>query len=72
MCVVDWSNVESEAEELASSLSMTSLIDVVPSEQLAHNRRPEATLFVDIGGGIGSQCAAIRAKFPQAPVRVVL
>ena len=49
-----------------------SWLDVFPFEQLAQDLDPQAVLFVDIGGGIGGQCAAIRAKFPHAPGRVVL
>lgn len=49
-----------------------SWLDVFPFEQLIHNLSPQAPLFVDVGGGMGSQCGAVRAKFPQAPGRVVL
>lgn len=49
-----------------------SWLDVFPFEQLVHDLSPQAALFVDIGGGIGSQCGAVRAKFPHALGRVVL
>lgn len=50
----------------------SSWLDVFPFEKLVHDLGPRTPLFIDIGGGIGSQCAAIRAKFPQVPGRVVL
>lgn len=49
-----------------------SWLDAFPFEQLIHDLRPQTPLFVDIGGGIGSQCGAVRAKFPHAGGRVVL
>lgn len=33
---------------------------------------PETPVFVDVGGGIGSQCAILKAKLPNLPGRVIL
>lgn len=32
----------------------------------------ETPVFVDVGGGIGSQCAILKAKLPDLPGRVIL
>ena len=48
-------------------------LDVFPVEELlCHNLEPETPLFVDIGGGIGHQCAAFKSRFPHLPGRVIL
>ena len=46
-------------------------LDVVPFEELCQNKDPEKAIFVDIGGSIGHQCAALRAKYPNTPGRVI-
>ncbi|POS74201.1 O-methyltransferase [Diaporthe helianthi] len=33
---------------------------------------PDMAVFVDVGGGIGSQCAMLKAKLPNLPGRVIL
>lgn len=33
---------------------------------------PETPIFVDVGGGIGSQCAILKKKLPDLPGRVIL
>ncbi|KAG8158549.1 hypothetical protein KVR01_011671 [Diaporthe batatas] len=33
---------------------------------------PETPVFVDVGGGIGSQCAILKSKLPNLPGRVIL
>lgn len=48
-------------------------LDVFPFEKLlAQDVNPETPLFVDVGGGVGHQCAALKARFPQVPGRVIL
>lgn len=32
----------------------------------------ETPVFIDVGGGIGSQCAILKAKLPDLPGRVIL
>ena len=33
---------------------------------------PEGTLFVDVGGGFGHQCSALKAKYPELSGKVIL
>lgn len=47
-------------------------LDVVPSKYLTENSELESPLFVDIGGGIGHQCAALLSAFPNIRRRVIL
>ncbi|KAK9423665.1 putative O-methyltransferase domain-containing protein [Seiridium unicorne] len=47
-------------------------LDVVDFESLVQGSDAETPVFVDIGGGIGSQCAILKAKFPNLPGRVIL
>ncbi|KAL9045235.1 MAG: hypothetical protein Q9214_001696 [Letrouitia sp. 1 TL-2023] len=49
-------------------------LDVFPFEQKLcnHNLAPETPLFVDVGGGAGHQCHALKARHPHAPGRVIL
>ena len=48
-------------------------LDVYPFEKdLCHDLTPETPLFVDVGGGIGQQCVALKQRFPNAPGRVIL
>ena len=51
-----------------------SWLDVFPIEQLYQQAmsNPKTPLFVDIGGGIGHQCAALRNRFPSIKSRIVL
>ena len=52
--------------------SMTTWLDVYPVEKETAGWNPEAPVFVDIGGGIGHQCAELKAKYPQLQGRVIL
>ncbi|KAI4209668.1 MAG: hypothetical protein LQ351_007422 [Letrouitia transgressa] len=49
-------------------------LDVFPFEKelCNNNLGPETPLFVDIGGGAGHQCHALKARHPHAPGRVIL
>ena len=47
-------------------------LDVFPSGRFAQDEESEAPLFVDIGGGVGHQCAALKARFPSITRRVIL
>lgn len=47
-------------------------LDVYPFEkELCHGLKPETPLFVDVGGGIGQQCLALKQRFPRVPGRVI-
>ena len=47
-------------------------LDVYPFEkELCHGLKPESPLFVDVGGGIGHMCLALKQKLPHAPGRVI-
>ena len=56
----------------AQRTGQKSWLDVFPPERLAPDGESEAPFFVDIGGGIGHQCAALKARFPSITRRVVL
>lgn len=47
-------------------------LDVFPLEGLSRDPHLEAPLFVDIGGGLGQQCAALKRKIPTITRRIVL
>lgn len=54
-------------------------LDVIAFESLIKGNGAEATVidpetpvFVDVGGGIGSQCAILKSKLPNLPGRVIL
>ena len=48
-------------------------LDVFPVEEtLAKNIDPETPLFVDVGGGVGHQCAALKAHYPHVKGKVIL
>ena len=48
-------------------------LDVFPFEQeLCRDLNPDTPLFVDIGGGIGTQCRNLRTRFPDIKGRVIL
>ena len=62
---MQWMTVQHEGQKVWT--------DVFPfEEELSHNMTPETPLFVDIGGGVGHQCVAIRTKFPKLPGRIIL
>ena len=48
-------------------------LDGFPFEkEVATTSNPETALFVDVGGGFGHQCNALRARLPNVPGRVIL
>ncbi|KAF2794875.1 S-adenosyl-L-methionine-dependent methyltransferase [Melanomma pulvis-pyrius CBS 109.77] len=48
-------------------------LDVVRfDEEVGVNAKPDEILFVDVGGGFGWQCRALRRTYPQLPGRVIL
>jgi demethylsterigmatocystin 6-O-methyltransferase len=47
-------------------------IDVFDMEQQCRNSEATTPIFVDIGGGIGHQCALLKSKLPHQAGRVVL
>ena len=53
-------------------MGQKSWLDVFPSQRFMQDETSEAPLFVDVGGGIGHQCAALKARFPNIARQVVL
>jgi hypothetical protein len=52
---------------------MPTWLEVFPFEKkLCQNLEPETPLFVDIGGGVGHQCLALKDKHSQVSGRVIL
>lgn len=47
-------------------------LDVLDFRELAKGVTAESTVLVDIGGGIGHQCALLKSKIPDLIGRVVL
>ncbi|KAF7528058.1 hypothetical protein G7054_g10243 [Neopestalotiopsis clavispora] len=47
-------------------------MDVVDFNSLVKDSDAETPVFVDVGGGIGSQCAILKAKSPSLTGRVIL
>lgn len=47
-------------------------LSVYPVEEETKAWNPEAPVFVNIGGGIGHQCAEFKAQYPQVAGRVIL
>jgi len=53
--------------------SLPSWLDVVAFDsEVAQDAGPEDVVFVDVGGGNGSQCTALRKRFPTLQGRVIL
>jgi demethylsterigmatocystin 6-O-methyltransferase len=46
-------------------------LDNVPLEELVVNKDPEQTIFVDIYGSIGHQCAALKERYPDLTGKVI-
>lgn len=47
-------------------------LDIYPFEkELCYKLKPETPLFVDVGGGIGHMCLALKQKLPHTPGRVI-
>ncbi|KAF3035180.1 hypothetical protein E8E11_002421 [Didymella keratinophila] len=52
---------------------LPSWLDVVAFDsEVAQDTGPEDVVFVDVGGGNGSQCAALRKRFPTLQGRIIL
>ncbi|KAF6238850.1 hypothetical protein HO173_002722 [Letharia columbiana] len=47
-------------------------LSVYPVEEETKSSNPEAPVFVNVGGGIGHQCAEFKAQYPQVAGRVIL
>jgi len=46
-------------------------LDVVPLDDLVSNKDLELPIFVDVGGSIGHQCAALKGKYPNLKGRII-
>lgn len=46
-------------------------LDVVPAEELTSNSDPEKPLFIDVGGSIGHQCAALKDVYPDIKGKII-
>lgn len=53
-------------------VGMPTWLDVYPVAKETKDWDPERPLFVDVGGGVGHQCVALKKKFPETKGRVVL
>ena len=51
---------------------MPTWLDVYPVEEMVRKASPEEPLFVDVGGGIGHQCIALRERHPYLNGKVIL
>jgi demethylsterigmatocystin 6-O-methyltransferase len=51
---------------------MPTWLSVYPVEKETKSWSPEHPIFVDVGGGLGHQCAALKGKYPKLPGRVIL
>jgi demethylsterigmatocystin 6-O-methyltransferase len=52
---------------------MPTWLDVVAfDKEIASNAKPDEIIFVDVGGGFGWQCQALRNTFPDLSGRVIL
>ncbi|CAG8977790.1 hypothetical protein HYALB_00010875 [Hymenoscyphus albidus] len=49
-----------------------SWLEVYPLEDKIEGLEPEQVFFVDVGGGIGTQSIALRKKYPDPKIRIVL
>jgi hypothetical protein len=48
-------------------------LNAVPFEsEIAHDASADDIVFVDVGGGNGSQCAALKKAFPRLQGRIIL
>ena len=47
-------------------------LDVYPLEEECYNQSPQEVLFVDVGGGFGQQCRALRQRLSHLTGRIVL
>jgi len=51
---------------------MSTWLSVYPFEEEAGECGEDDVLFVDLGGGIGHQCVALRQKYPGVKGRVMV
>lgn len=51
---------------------MPTWLSVYPVDQETSGLSPERPVFIDVGGGLGHQCAALKDKYPSLPGRVIL
>lgn len=57
----------------AQRKNMPTWLDVFPVEKhLCGGIQTESVLFVDIGGGPGHQCMALKERYPQIERRIIL
>ena len=62
--ILQWMKASREGQKM--------FLDVYPSEQEhCHGLTSDTPLFVDVGGGIGHQCLALKQRLPDAPGRVI-
>lgn len=53
-------------------LGMPTWMDVYPYQKLIQGLTPQQPFFVDIGGGFGHQCIALREALPELPNKILL
>jgi demethylsterigmatocystin 6-O-methyltransferase len=53
-------------------LGMPTWLDVYPWRAQTQGLKPDQPLFVDVGGGLGAQCIALRDKVPNLPNKIIL
>lgn len=51
---------------------MPGWLTTYPIREETRGWNPQEPVFVDIGGGIGHQCADLKSKYPDLPGRVIL
>jgi demethylsterigmatocystin 6-O-methyltransferase len=51
---------------------MPTFLDVYPVEEKATGANPDRPLFVDVGGGFGTQAVAFRDRHPNLPGKVIV
>jgi ribosomal protein RSM22 (predicted rRNA methylase) len=57
----------------AQFASLPTWLDVVSFEsEIAHDASADDIVFVDVGGGNGSQCAALKKEYPHLQGRIIL
>ena len=47
-------------------------LDIFPARDLFYGSNKDTPIFVDVDGGLGHQCIALRAKYPKIRGRVIL
>ena len=51
---------------------LPSWLSIYPIEAETMGWNPEDPVFVDVGGNVGHQCAALKARFPDLPGKIIL